>query len=334
MQRHPKIVAIGGGTGLSVLLRGLKKYTKNITAIVTVADDGGGSGILREDLGMLPPGDIRSCLLSLANTEPIMEKLLQYRFTDGNLKDQSFGNLFIAAMNGICDSFETAIKEMNNVLAVTGKVLPMTLQDVRLRAILSNDKEVCGESNIPKYCIENKTYIKRISIEPETCIPTDEALVAIKEADIVILGPGSLYTSIIPNLLIKNISATIYDSKAKCIYISNIMTQPGETDTYTVLQHVESIIDHANRNVIDYVIANGEIIPDDILTKYYKKDGAKPVVPTQGEEEKLKTLGIKLIQGNFVDIKKSYIRHDAQKVSREILELLKNSFGLKGVNNA
>lgn len=324
MQEQPKIVVIGGGTGLSVLLRGLKNYTKNITAIVTVADDGGSSGILREDLGMLAPGDIRSCLLALANTEPMMEKLLQYRFTEGNLKNQSFGNLFIAAMNGICGNFELAIKEMNNVLAVTGKVLPMTLEDVRLKARLNNDVVVKGESYIPEYCMENKVYIEQMYIEPEICKPSEEAITAIHDADIVVLGPGSLFTSIIPNLLVEGITEAIYKSKAKCVYISNVMTQPGETDNYTVTKHVKAILNHSQFNIIDYVIANSENIPNEVLFKYYNKDGAKPVILTEKDNEQLKDLDIELIKEHLVDIKRTYIRHEADKLSKLILSLLKS----------
>lgn len=320
MASNPKIVAIGGGTGLSILLRGLRNYSKDITAIVTVADDGGGSGVLREDLGMLPPGDIRNCLLALANTQPIMEKLLQYRFTEGNLKNQSFGNLFIAAMDGICDNFEIAVKEMNNVLAVTGKVLPMTLEDARLKAKLDNGTIVRGESNIPKYCMENGNKIDKIEIEPSKCMPTNEAKTAIKNADIVILGPGSLYTSIIPNLLVDSIASEIQKSKAKCVYITNVMTQPGETDGYSVVDHVKALLRHSNDGLIDYVMANTGEIPKHVLDKYYQKDEARPVVVTNEDKQRLKQMGIDLIEGEYIDIKKDYIRHNAKKVSEIILD--------------
>ena len=249
LHMEPKVVVVGGGTGLSVLLRGLKRFTPNITAIVTVADDGGGSGVLREDLGMLPPGDIRSCLLALANTEPTMEKLFQFRFKEGRLKGQSFGNLFIAAMNEIYGSFELAIKEASNVLAVTGKVLPMTLENVTLYAILKNGQVVKGESEIPLKNKEVGSRIERIYMEPKVSYPLDEAIVAIEEADVIVLGPGSLYTSIIPNLLVNNIVGTIFDARAPKVYISNIMTQPGETDGYTVLDHVEAILKHSREDL-------------------------------------------------------------------------------------
>ena len=319
--KGPKIVVIGGGTGLSVLLRGLKEYTSNITAIVTVADDGGGSGILREDLGMLPPGDIRSCLLALANTEPAMEKLLQHRFKDGKLKGQNFGNLFIAAMNEIHGNFEVAIKEMSNVLAVTGKVLPMTLEDVKLFARLKNGIVIEGESNIPEKNKEIGSQIEDVFIKPKKVYPLKEAIEAINEADCIVLGPGSLYTSVIPNLLVREIVKLIENSKAIRIYIPNVMTQPGETDNYSVLNHTEAIIKHAKKEIIDYIITNIEDIPDDTLKKYYD-DGAKPVIITEQEEKILNEMNIKVIKDTLIDVKKNYIRHDAVKLSQIIVELV------------
>lgn len=317
----PKVVVIGGGTGLSVLLRGLKEYTSNITAIVTVADDGGGSGILREDLGMLPPGDIRSCLLALANTEPAMEKLLQYRFKEGRLKGQNFGNLFIAAMNEIHGNFETAIKEMGSVLAVTGKVLPMTLEDVKLYAKLEDEHIIEGESNIPVKNGEYKSKIDYVYIRPEKAKPVDEAIDAIREADCIVLGPGSLYTSVIPNLLVENIVDEIDKSESIKIYISNVMTQPGETDDYSVLDHVKAINKHSKEGIIDYVIANIERIPEDTLNIYIK-DGARPVIITEEEENILADMNIKVIKNNLIDIKKNYIRHDAISLSEIIVDLV------------
>lgn len=320
LHMEPKVVVVGGGTGLSVLLRGLKRFTPNITAIVTVADDGGGSGVLREDLGMLPPGDIRSCLLALANTEPTMEKLFQFRFKEGRLKGQSFGNLFIAAMNEIYGSFELAIKEASNVLAVTGKVLPMTLENVTLYAILKNGQVVKGESEIPLKNKEVGSRIERIYMEPKVSYPLDEAIVAIEEADVIVLGPGSLYTSIIPNLLVNNIVGTIFDARAPKVYISNIMTQPGETDGYTVLDHVEAILKHSREDFLDYAIVNTETIPVDSLEKYIH-DGSEPVILGDKDEEILNRKGIKLIKDNLVDIKKDYIRHDSVRLSKILMKI-------------
>ena len=320
--KGPKVVVIGGGTGLSVLLRGLKEYTSNITAIVTVADDGGGSGKLREDLGMLPPGDIRSCILALANTEPTMEKLLQYRFDEGLLKGQNFGNLFIAAMNEIYGSFEMAIKETSNVLAVTGKVLPMTIEDVTLYAILENGQTIKGESEITLKNKEISSKIKEIYMEPTISYPLIEAVDAIKEADLIVLGPGSLYTSVIPNLLVNNVVDTIYRSKAPKVYIANVMTQPGETTGYTVLDHVNGILTHSRDDFLDYVIANIEKIPDETLEKY-TSDGSEPVILGERDEKVLNSKNIKVIKGNLIDIKKDYIRHDSVKLSKMLIDIAK-----------
>lgn len=320
LNKRPRIVVIGGGTGLSVLLRGLKEQTKNITAIVTVADDGGGSGVLREDLGMLPPGDIRSCILALANTEPAMESILQYRFKEGSLKGQSFGNLFIAAMNEVHGNFETAIREMSNVLAVTGKVLPMTLEDVTLFAKLKSGDVIMGESNIPIKNKEIGSRIENVFLKPKCPKPLDEAIQAIREADCILLGPGSLYTSVIPNLLVKDIAKEIECSKAIKVYASNVMTQPGETDDYTVLDHVEAIHKCAKRDLIEYVIVNKEKIPNNTLNKY-NQDGARQIVITNREEKILNEKGIIVIKDKLIDIKKDYIRHDAEALSEIIMKL-------------
>lgn len=316
--KGPKIVVIGGGTGLSTMLRGLKYYTSNITAIVTVADDGGGSGDLREDLGILPPGDIRNCILALADTEPLMEELLQYRFEEGRLKDQSFGNLFLAAMDGISDNFEEAVKKMSSVLAVTGKVMPVTLENMVLKCELKNGNIVKGESNIPKEAISQKSPINKIMIEPKDAKALVDSVEAIKTADAIILGPGSLYTSVIPNLLVKDIGEAIKKTSAIKIYVSNIMTQPGETDDYTVVDHVKAIIDHSYDGVIDYVIANiGEIGKE--LEEKYLEENSKLVTK---DEKELEKLNIKLIESDFVKTTKGLIRHDSEKLASVIVETI------------
>lgn len=321
LSRGPKIVVIGGGTGLSVLLRGLKLFTSNITAIVTVADDGGSSGKLREDLGMLPPGDIRNCILALADMEPTMEQLLQHRFEEGDLKGQNFGNLLIASMNDISSNFEEAIKKISDVLAVTGKVLPVTLKDITLYAKLENGTVIKGESNIPIKCLELNSPIENIFIKPRDAKAIREATDAIDNADLVLLGPGSLYTSVIPNLLVKNIKESLNRSKALKVYTSNVMTQPGETDNYTVYEHVDALLKHWQDAPIDYVIANiGEI--SDTVSKKYETEGSKVIKLTQEDREKLKEKGIKLITEDLIDIKKDYVRHDAVKLSKIIVDLV------------
>lgn len=320
-QNDKNIVAIGGGTGLSVLLRGLKEKTQNITAIVTVADDGGGSGRLREDLGMLPPGDIRSCLVALANTEPTMEKLLQYRFKEGSLKGQNFGNLFLAAMNEIHGSFEKAVEETSNVLKITGKVLPVTLDNITLIAELEDGSIIEGESKIPLLSIKKKSKIKRIRTNPEISYPLKDAIDAILSADIIILGPGSLYTSIIPNLLVKDMVDIINNSKAKVVYVCNVMTQPGETDDFGVKDHVEAILNHSVNGFIDYCIVNNEEIPPNILSKYIG-DKARPIYPKDADIAYLEEKGIKVIADDFINIKDDLIRHNAKKLSETIIDLI------------
>ncbi|MDI9475720.1 MAG: gluconeogenesis factor YvcK family protein [Natronincolaceae bacterium] len=321
LSRGPKIVVIGGGTGLSVLLRGLKLFTSNITAIVTVTDDGGGSGKLREDLGMLPPGDIRNCILALADMEPTMEQLLQHRFKEGDLKGQSFGNLLIASMNDISDNFEEAIKKISDVLAVTGKVLPVTLKDVTLYAKLKNGSVIKGESNIPIKCLELNSPIENIFIRPKDARAINEAVDAIDNADLVLLGPGSLYTSIIPNLLVKNIKESLNRTEALKIYVSNVMTQPGETDNYTVYEHVDALLRHWLDASIDYVVANtGKI--SDVIGKKYGTEGAEVIRLTQEDKEKLRAKGIKLVAEDLIDIKEDYVRHDAVKLSKIIIDLV------------
>jgi uncharacterized cofD-like protein len=319
-KKHSKRVAvIGGGTGSSVILRGLKKYTENITAIVTVADDGGGSGVLREDLGMLPPGDIRSCILSLADEEGIMQKLLNYRFEEGRLKGQSFGNLFIAAMNGISGNFVEAIKNVSDVMAIKGTVLPVSLESVTLSAELCNGEIVNGESQIPLKAMEKKSKIKRVSINPKRIEPLPEAIEAIMSAQAVIVGPGSLYTSIIPNLLVDGVEDALRATKAKRFYIPNIMTQPGETDDYDAWDHIHAIEAHLKNHaekIFDYIVINRGKDMGEPFDKY-KSGGAERV---RFLKERFAGGKYSLIEGDYIDIKQNYIRHDADKIAEVILE--------------
>jgi uncharacterized cofD-like protein len=314
-----KVVAIGGGHGLSTLLQGLKRYTNNITAIVTVADDGGSSGRLREEFDVLPPGDIRNCLVALANETALLGDLFQFRFKEGGqaLKGHNFGNLFITAMTRVTGDFEKAIKESSKVLAIRGKVVPSTTAKVILSAQYKDGSVIRGESKIP----EKQIPIERMFIEPEDCIPTDDAITAIREADVIVIGPGSLYTSIMPNLLIKGLAKEIQKSKVKKIYICNVMTQPGETDNYTLSDPLDAIIKHTAEGLIDYVVVNNQNVPNSLLEKY-EKEGAYPV---KKDKEEIKKLGVKIVTANIIN-SQDYIRHNPKRLAKIILDIVSSVF--------
>lgn len=315
-KREPRIAAIGGGHGLSAMLRGLKRYTKHITAIVTVADDGGGSGMLREDLGMLPPGDIRNCIMALANTEPTMERLLNYRFTEGSLSGQSFGNLFLAAMNGISGSFDEAVQRMGEVLAITGSVLPVTNQNVYLEAEFDSGSRTLGESKIFYAKKINDCRIRQVRLVPEHPQALQDSIDAIRQADIIVIGPGSLYTSIIPNFLVDGISEAIRSSGAVREYILNIMTQDGETDGYTGEDHVRALLEHAGGDVIDVCIANNAPVPEKWLAPY-RQEGVGPI---EVDRAGIEALGVAVREFPLCRPGR-YIRHDADALSRAILSV-------------
>jgi uncharacterized cofD-like protein len=313
LKRGPRIAAIGGGTGLPVLLRGLKKYTANITAIVTVADDGGSSGRLRGDFGILPPGDIRNCLLALAETESLMEKLFNYRFGQGEgLAGHSLGNLLIAALTEITGDFQTAVKEASHVLKVRGKVFPSTLEQVTLGAELADGTHVFGESKIPQAGIP----LQRVFLTPASCKAVPEAVAAIQQADLILLGPGSLFTSVMPNLLVPGIAAALKQSRAVKCYICNIMTQPGETTDYKASDHLSAIFNHVGDNLVDFIIVNNKSVAQDNLNKY-AREGAAPVVADQGA---LRKMGVRVLRGDFLDTQE-LVRHDPQKLARAVLYL-------------
>ncbi|MBI2866131.1 MAG: YvcK family protein [Chloroflexi bacterium] len=257
-QKGPRVVAIGGGTGLATLLRGLKEHTDHLSAIVTVADDGGSSGRLRKEMGVLPPGDFRNCIVALAETEPMMSRLFEYRFGAGSgLEGHSFGNLFIAAMSDVTGKFPEALKEASRVLAVRGQVLPSTLENVALKAILENGSTILGESVIPN----GGGRISHIELEPANPLAYPEAVRAIQEAELIVIGPGSLYTSILPNLLVAGIAQALRESSAAKVYVCNVATQPGETDGYTVLNHVEVLHRHVGSGLFNYVLVNSNATP-------------------------------------------------------------------------
>ncbi len=312
-----KIVVVGGGTGLSTMLRGLKKYTENITAIVTVADDGGGSGVLRDDLGILPPGDIRNCILALAETEPVMENLMNYRFPEGCLAGQSFGNLFLAAMHGISGNFEDAVRKVSDVLRVKGNVLPVTLTDVHINAYLENGSVIKGECNISKGLKTGTKRIKHIELVPNDAEILPDALDAISDADLIVLGPGSIYTSIIPNLIVNGVSEAIIDSKAKVIYVCNIMSQPGESDEMTAFDHVRAILNHSIDGIIDSCIVNTQVVPQEIMAKYNLENACVVKV----DEGEFNNSSIELVKGNFVSVKDGKLRHNYDRLAKAIFEI-------------
>ncbi|WP_166240847.1 gluconeogenesis factor YvcK family protein [Paenibacillus turpanensis] len=316
MSTHPKIVVIGGGTGLSVMLRGLKQKPVDITAIVTVADDGGSSGILRSEMQIPPPGDIRNVITALAEKEPLLSEMLQYRFRSGTgLAGHTLGNLFLAALTDITGDFVTAVAELSRVLAVRGRVLPASDQAIVLKAQMEEGDIISGESNIPKA----GRKIKRVFIEPPNVKPLQQAIDALEQADAILIGPGSLYTSILPNLLVPKIAETVLRSEAIKIFICNVMTQPGETDNYSVSDHLKAVYDHVGHHIFDYVIVNNGEIPPQVQSKYAEQ-GAK-AVPLDLEE--VTKRGYKVIADQLI-LFRTYLRHDAEKLSGHIVQLVES----------
>ena len=314
LHRGPKIVAIGGGTGLSTLLRGLKDYSSNITAIVTVADDGGSSGRLRREIGVLPPGDIRNCLAAFADEEKLLTELFQYRFSAGDgLVGHSFGNLFLTAMSDITGDLEQAIAASSRVLAIRGEVLPATLTDVNLWAELDDGRRIEGESSIT----EAQGKILKIGCTPENPPALPRALEAIQEADYIIIGPGSLYTSIIPNLLVPDIARAISESKAPRIYVCNIMTQEGETQGYSVAEHILAIDKACGIALFDAVLVQGKSPSEKTLIRYAQQK-AHPVFV---DREAIKELGRRIVVANVMDEDEvtGLIRHNSHRLATVLL---------------
>ncbi len=312
--RGPKIVALGGGTGLSMLLSGLKEFTSNITAIVTVADDGGSSGRLRQQFDILPPGDIRNCLVALADAPTLMRDLFQFRFDDNSeLSGHSFGNLFITVMTQLTGDFEKAIKETSKVLALKGQVIPSTLDNVVLVARYKDGTIVEGENKIP----HKHVGIENVSLKPALSQAAPEALKAIEEAQIIVLGPGSLYTSIIPNLLIKEISEKIVASEAIKVYVCNLMTQPGETESFRASDHIKGLINHSHPRIIDYCILNTAEIPQSILKRYALQNSYRVINDTKNIEN----MGYRVIEDDFV-IVDDVLRHDSLKLAKIIFDFI------------
>ncbi|MEM5016121.1 YvcK family protein [Metabacillus indicus] len=313
--KRPNVVIIGGGTGLSVLLRGLKVYPVDITAIVTVADDGGSSGRLRDELSIPPPGDIRNVLAALSDVEPLVENLFQHRFNKGNsLTGHSLGNLILAAMTNITGDFFHAVTEMSKVLNVRGKVLPAANKSVVLHAEMEDGTIVSGESKIPY----SGKKIKRVFLSPETIEPLEEAIDVIRKADLILIGPGSLYTSILPNLLVPKLGDEVCKAKAKKVYICNVMTQAGETLDYTASDHVKALNDHMKCPFIDTILVNDEVIPD-MMKALYAEELAKPV---NYDIEALRELGLEIVHDKIVSYENNVIRHDTVKVAKLLYEMI------------
>jgi uncharacterized cofD-like protein len=312
---QPRIVIIGGGTGLPVLLRGLKQYPVDITAIVTVADDGGSSGRLRDDLQIPPPGDIRNVLAALSDVEPLVEEMFQHRFkTSNELSGHSLGNLILAAMTSITGNFVHAIQEMSKVLNVRGKVLPAANQSVVLHAEMEDGTVVSGESKIPY----SGKKIKRVFLTPEVITPLPESIQAIRQADLIIIGPGSLYTSILPNLLVPRLGEEICRSQAKKVYICNLMTQAGETHGYTASDHIEAIYNHLTCAFMDTILVNNKEIPKDIQLRY-NEELADPV---NYDLERIIELGLEVVHADIAVQENGALRHDPKKVAKILYNLL------------
>lgn len=305
-----RVVAIGGGTGLSTLLRGLKRRTEHLTAIVTVTDDGGSSGRLRRELGVLPPGDVRNCLVALADDESLMSALFSHRFTSGGLAGHSFGNLFLAALTEITGDFDRAIKESSKVLAIRGTVLPSTTRDVRLHALLSDGREVAGESRIGRAPVS----VQRVWLEPGDAEALPLALERIRQAQVVVLGPGSLFTSIVPNLLVHGIREALVQTTAPVVYVANLMTQPGETAEFDARDHLDGIIRHVGIGVVDVMLVNEAPVAKESLARYVAQ-GAEPVTWERGETV---YRGVRVIPGDLVGCNE-HIRHDPERLADLVL---------------
>ncbi|MCM3760624.1 YvcK family protein [Alkalihalobacillus oceani] len=312
--KKKNIVVIGGGTGLSVLLRGLKTFPVSITAIVTVADDGGSSGRLRKELDIPPPGDVRNVLVALAEVEPLVEQLFQHRFENGNgLSGHSLGNLLLAGMTSITGDFARGISELSKVLNVRGKVYPAANRSIVLHAEMEDGSIVTGESQIPR--VHKK--IKRVFLTPEEVEPLQESIQAIEEADLIVLGPGSLYTSVLPNLLVPGIAETIRKAKARKVYICNVMTQEGETDGYSAADHLQAIVDHCGEGLVEDILVHSSPVSSALQVRYAEEGASQVVV----DQNRLRHMGVEIIADRFVLEWHHMLRHDAVKVSHALLSL-------------
>lgn len=316
----PHVVAIGGGTGLSTLLGGLKGFTRNITAVVAVTDEGGSSGRLRQEWGVLPPGDIRNCIVALAENDSSLNSLLNFRFDRGELKGHSLGNLILLATTEMMGDFQKAVEELNKLLAIRGQVLPVTTETVTLKGETEDGRFLSGELEIS----DNGSHLAKLWIEPSNAEPLEGVKLAFENADVVVLGPGSLFTSVLPNLLLNDMAKLLRETKAPIIYIANLMTQPKETEGMNILAHIDWIAGIIG-TVPNYILANQSAIPEEFLSRY-SKIGAEPLYLSAKEEKYLESLGAKVIYGDYSEIKNGkYLRHNAQHLSETIMELAREN---------
>lgn len=312
---NKKVTVIGGGTGMPVLLRGLKHYPIDLSAIVTVADDGGSSGRLRTEMSMPAPGDIRNVIAALSEVEPMMEKLFQHRFTNGEgLMGHSMGNLFLAAMTAVTGDFYTGIKEIAKVFKVKGRIYPIANQNIFLHAEMSDGEIIVGESKIP---LANK-QIKRVFVEPKTIVPLPEAIEAVGQSDLVVISPGSLYTSTLPNLVVPQIANALRETKGQVVYVCNVMTEVGETSGYTVADHAQAIVDHVGEGCIDKIIVHNKKITESVREKY-AEENAEPV---EYDLDRLASLKLEIIEADIIDEQQKYLRHDYKKVAEILCTLI------------
>ena len=325
----PKIVVIGGGSGLNTVLKGLKNYTDNITAVVTVSDYGKTPTDSRKALQVLPLNDIKESLVALSYNEKEMEALLDTEFTSGQLKNLTFGDIYFLAMNNVHKNFTKSIESSKEVLNITGKVLPVTLEEIKICAELDDGTVIENRDKIPEYVSETSAKINRIFIRPTNCSPAPGVIDAIKEADAIVIGPGSLYTNVIPNLLVKGIAKAIRESNAIKIYVSNIMTELGQTDEYTLSDHIRTINEYVGNKIIDYCIYDtGEIIPEFI--KKYNLKGSDVVLP---DIQKAKDLGVRLVQRNLSKVEGDSIRHDSDVIASTIIQLICDELKFEDMQN-
>ena len=325
----PKVVAIGGGAGLNSVLKGLKNYTDNITAIVTVSDYGEPKTESRKMLDTLPLDDVKGSIIALSSDEEAMEKLMNFKFNSGRLSNLSFSDMYFLAMNTLYNDFTESVKESQNIFNMTGKVLPVTLEEIKICAELEDGTVIESKDKIPELINDTTSRISRIFITPSNCRPAPGVIEAIMEADAIVIGPGSLYTNVIPNLLVKGVAKAIKDSKAFKIYVSNLMTEPGQTDNYTLSEHIKAINEHVGKGVIQYCIYDtGEIMPEYI--RKYNMEGAELV---EQDVSKVKVEGVSLIQRNLSHIENGKIRHNPDAIAASIIQLICDDLKFNNMEN-